>query len=35
MEGLSCVQGGVFSNYLEINSRRVGNECVKAQSLAN
>lgn len=32
MERLSCVHVRVFKNYLEIDSRRFGNECVKSQS---
>lgn len=32
MEGLSCVHGRVFNNYLQINNRRFDNECVKSQS---
>ena len=35
MERLSCVHGRVFNNYLEINNRRFGNECVKSQSQGN
>lgn len=35
MEGLSCVDGRVFNNYLEINNRRFGNECVKSESRTN
>lgn len=28
-EGLSCVDGRVFNNYLGINDSRFGNECVQ------